>query len=290
MNTEWEGYMRMAIEEAKQSLREGDCGFGAVITRNNEIVAQAHDTEKTRSDPTAHAELTAIRMAAGKIGRSLDGCVIISTHEPCPMCSTAILWSGISTVVFGYSIREALEQGRNRIDLTCRELFERAGKPVKIIEGVVRSDCALLYDRHVRECVDQLRNADGQRLDAMASELGEKRVVWFQTNRDREEFQVGSSLERAYRVFLAKLGVSANDAPIVESGPERIVIHSRNFCPTLEACRILGLDTRHVCSRMTEAPMDTLLKQIDPRLRFSRNYAAIRPHCEYCEEIISLVE
>jgi tRNA(adenine34) deaminase len=115
-------------------------------------------------------------------------------------------------------------------------------------------------------------------------------VSWFKAQRDSLKLGEGTPLERAYRVFLAKLSVAACEAPIVEKRADRIVIHSRNFCPTLEACRILGLDTRQVCARMTEGPMDKLLKQVDPRLCFSRNYEAIRPNGDYCEETISLRE
>jgi tRNA(adenine34) deaminase len=139
-------FMLMAVEEARESLREGNCGFGAVVVRGDEVIARAHDAEKTEQDPTAHAEMRAIRMAAARLGRDLEGCAIISTHEPCPMCATAIVWSGISRLIFGFSIREAIQQGRRRIDLPCREIFERAGKAVTIVEGVMGPQCAVLYN------------------------------------------------------------------------------------------------------------------------------------------------
>ena len=69
--------MVIAIEEAKISLREGNCGFGAVIAKNNELIAKAHDTEKTLGDSSAHAEMTVIRSASAKLGRDLSGCVLI---------------------------------------------------------------------------------------------------------------------------------------------------------------------------------------------------------------------
>lgn len=58
--------MRLAIDEARMSLREGNCGFGAVIVKDDRLVAKARDAEKTDADPTAHAEITAIRMASAK--------------------------------------------------------------------------------------------------------------------------------------------------------------------------------------------------------------------------------
>jgi tRNA(adenine34) deaminase len=123
--SELETFMVMAIEEAMISLREGNRGFGAVIVKNNELIAKAHDTEKTVGDSTAHAEMIVIRFASSQLGRDLSGCVMIATHEPCPMCATAIIWSGITEIAFGYSIIEAIKQGRKRIDLSCRELFKR---------------------------------------------------------------------------------------------------------------------------------------------------------------------
>jgi tRNA(adenine34) deaminase len=135
MLTEYAEEMLLALQEAELSLREGNSGFGAIITRDGAIIAQAHDTEKSENDPTAHAELTAIRQAAARIGRDLHGCRIVSTHEPCPMCATAILGSGIDTIIYGFSISEAISQSRRRINLPCQELFKSAGiKPIQISE------------------------------------------------------------------------------------------------------------------------------------------------------------
>lgn len=120
--------MQLAIDEAKISLREGNHGFGAVITRNNEIIAKAHDLEETDCGPTSHAEINAIRIASGIVGKDLKGCILFSTHKPCPMCATAILWAGIDHIVYGCSIEDSIKQGRNRIELYCEELFNRGRK------------------------------------------------------------------------------------------------------------------------------------------------------------------
>ena len=70
-----------------------------------------------------------------------------------------------------------------------------------------------------------------------------------------------------------------------------IIWRSTNFCPTLEACRRLGLDTRVVCRAATEGAVQALIARLDPRLRFSRNYeTGIRPHADYCEEQITLLD
>jgi tRNA(adenine34) deaminase len=73
-------------------------------------------------------------------------------------------------------------------------------------------------------------------------------------------------------------------------GEAEIVFHSANFCSTLEACRILELDTRHVCRLYNEKATQELIRQIDPRLRFSRNYEKLRPQSAYCEEMIRWAE
>lgn len=281
-------YMQIAIQQARESLRQGNCGFGSVIFKNNEIVSTAHDTEKTDSDPTAHAEILAIRGAAKKLGRNLEGCAIVSTHEPCPMCAAAIVWAGIQKVAFGFTIQDAIAQGRTRIDMPCEEIFSRAAESIDIVKRVMLEECAVLYDQNVRNEIEKLRNISDQGLKDLETDLCRKRVEWFAANKRQTNAEGRDDLQTAYDLFVEKLGVSPDDAPVVRRDEDRLTIHSRNFCPTLEACTILGLDTRHVCKRYTEKPMNVLLQQIRPNLRFERNYERLRPHAEYCEEMIVL--
>jgi tRNA(Arg) A34 adenosine deaminase TadA len=282
--------MDMAIDEAQMSLREGNCGFGCLIVRGGDIIAKAHDTEKSAQDPTAHAELAVIRQAAALLGCNLSGCQIVSTHEPCPMCATAILWCGIDTVVYGYSIKDAIRQGRRRIDLRCTEIFQRAGKAITVHEGVLRQRCRVLYDKDVREQVDMLRNADESALCEMAVMLTQKRFAWFETHGHLIEYSSGDILHVAYEALLTKLGIAPEEAPVMEHKKGQLTFGSRNFCPTLEACKILGLDTRFVCRHLTEKPTEALLQRIDPRLRFSRDYQTLRPYGASCVETISIEE
>ena len=281
-------HMRLAIDEARMSLREGNCGFGAVIVKDGRLVARARDAEKTAADPTAHAEITAIRLAAAKLGRDLSGAILVSTHEPCPMCATAILWSGITEIAFGCSIKEAMEQGRKRIDLPCREIYARAGRELLLHPDVLQSECSPLYNRAVRNQVDRLRNADQGQLEAMARELSTKRLQWFAEQRLSCKSDGGDVIADAYDVFLKKLGIPPAEAPVVRRDDASLFLHSTNFCPPLEACRILDIDTRFVCRYLTEKPTTDLLRQIHPKLRFARNYEKLRPHAAYCEEMILL--
>jgi tRNA(Arg) A34 adenosine deaminase TadA len=281
-----EQFMDIAIAEAKISLQQGNSGFGAVIIQDDTVIAKAHDTDTTSHDPTAHAELNAIRLAAQRSKDDLNGCMLVTTHEPCPMCSTAIVWSGITRIAFGYSIQDSLRQGRKRIDIPCTEIFARSGKSIKVLRGIQKKECGLLYNGLVRESIEQLREADSETLAKLAEELTQKRKDWFR-NRNFQKISE-DHLETGYSLFLEKLGITAEYAPIVERHKERIVLHSKNFCPTLEACKILGLDTRVICKKLTEKPMQTLLRELHPNLRFERNYNQIRPYAPYCEEMIIL--
>jgi tRNA(adenine34) deaminase len=279
-------FIDIAIEEAKQSLQDGNSGFGAVVIRDNNLVSKAHDTDSTSKDPTSHAEINAIRLASIKLKGDFNECMLVSTHEPCPMCSTAIVWSGIKQVAYGYSIADALNQGRKRINLTCNELFNRAGADIKISSDVKKSECSLLYNHQIRENIKQLRNADSNKLEALAANLKSKRISWFNTHQFQSDAK--NPLDSAYELFLNKLGISSEEAPIVNRQENKLVIHSENFCPTLEACKILGMDTRDVCKKLNEEATQVLLQQIDSRLVFKRNYDAIRPYKPYCEEMIIL--
>lgn len=95
--------MRTALAVAQEALRTGDVPVGAiVINKNNEVISQGRNEREVLGDPTAHAEIVAIRAAAQSLGTwRLDGCTLVVTLEPCAMCAGAIAQSRISTLVFG---------------------------------------------------------------------------------------------------------------------------------------------------------------------------------------------
>ena len=97
-----EEWMRIAITEAKLSLEHNDIPIGALVIYNEDVIASRHNEREFRKDPTAHAEVLAIRDAAKILGTSrLDGATLVTTLEPCPMCAGAALIARISHVVFG---------------------------------------------------------------------------------------------------------------------------------------------------------------------------------------------
>jgi len=99
-----EHFMRLALREAERAPAHGDVPVGAVIVREGEVAASGHNERELRHDPTAHAELLAIREAARALGswRLLD-CVLYVTLEPCAMCAGAIVLSRLPRVIYGAS-------------------------------------------------------------------------------------------------------------------------------------------------------------------------------------------
>ena len=97
-----EELMRMAIAEAKRAEEHGDIPIGAIVVLNDEVLSSRHNERELQNDPTAHAEMLAIRDAAKALGTSrLDGAILVSTLEPCPMCAGAALLARVSKVIFG---------------------------------------------------------------------------------------------------------------------------------------------------------------------------------------------
>ncbi|MCE5188092.1 MAG: hypothetical protein LLF75_02745 [Eubacteriales bacterium] len=136
--------------------------------------------------------------------------------------------------------------------------------------------------------MERLRGADDAALLALNEDSVKRRAAWFEQNREHFTFLSEDLLESGYRLLLERFRISPEEAPVVSRTDRSITFHSLNFCPTLEACHIFGLDTRHVCKRINEDSTNVLLRQIDPRLRFSRNYEKLRPYAPYCEEYITL--
>ena len=94
--------MRIALEEAVIASHNGDVPVGAVVLRNDEIIARRHNEREQTGDPTAHAEVLALRDAANVVGNwRLDDCTLVVTLEPCVMCAGALLNSRIGRLVYG---------------------------------------------------------------------------------------------------------------------------------------------------------------------------------------------
>ena len=138
--------MQMAIEAAKKGMDSGMGGpFGAVIVRNGEVIAVAHNEVIGTHDPTAHAEIVAIRRATAKLGRfDIADCEIYSTCEPCPMCMSAIHWAGITKLYFGADRHDAAEGGFDE-DYIYQLMSGTADSPLLRPEIVDKQECADLF-------------------------------------------------------------------------------------------------------------------------------------------------
>ncbi len=105
-------FMHEAIHQSVQSVKNGGGPFGAVIVKNGKIIAKASNSVTQTNDPTAHAEVNAIRLAASNLKSfDLSGCEIYTSCEPCPMCLGAIYWARIDKIYYGNSKQDAKNIG-----------------------------------------------------------------------------------------------------------------------------------------------------------------------------------
>ena len=103
-----ERFMQMAIDLSVENVKNGGGPFGAVIVRDGEVVATGTNRVTANNDPTAHAEVSAIRSACAKIGNfKLEGCTCYSSCEPCPMCLSALYWAGVKRICYANTKRDA---------------------------------------------------------------------------------------------------------------------------------------------------------------------------------------
>ena len=106
--TDAASFINRAFDEKQNAIDAGDQGYGAIVVLENRIVGQAPSRVVTNADPTAHAEMEAIRDAATRLGRrNLAGCILYSSSHPCPMCEAAAYWAGIERMIWGRDGRDA---------------------------------------------------------------------------------------------------------------------------------------------------------------------------------------
>jgi tRNA(adenine34) deaminase len=151
--------MRAAIAEARRGFFDGQYAIGAVVVVRGAIVARAFTTLDTTRDPSAHAEVNAIRSAAARVARhdrttswatALQGGWLYSTHEPCSMCVSLAIWANLAGIVYGITMPEFLEaNGMTRRDshyifLRCQDVARRGNPVLKVSGGFLRAECSEL--------------------------------------------------------------------------------------------------------------------------------------------------
>jgi tRNA(adenine34) deaminase len=131
--------MRLALEDARAAGAAGDVPVGAVVVRGDELVGRAGNARERLGDPTAHAEILALRRASEALGtRHLEGCAMVVTLEPCAMCAGAIVLARIDRLVYGASdpkagfagsLGDLVRDGRlnHEVDVTVGVLAEECG-------------------------------------------------------------------------------------------------------------------------------------------------------------------
>ncbi len=135
--------MGLALEEARAAAAHDDVPIGAVVARtgSGEVLARRHNERELAQDPTAHAEVLALRDAAEKLGTwRLDGCTLVVTLEPCPMCAGAAWAARIDAVVFGAADPKAGSLG----SLYNLAVDPRLNHELTVIDGVRAAECGAL--------------------------------------------------------------------------------------------------------------------------------------------------
>ncbi|MFA6533879.1 MAG: hypothetical protein WCT37_01765 [Patescibacteria group bacterium] len=121
--------------------------------------------------------------------------------------------------------------------------------------------------------------------------LLDKRLSWMKQNLHLLNSLEGSDVRRAFEMVIIRyLGLNPKEVLVVEETANKIVWHSYNWCPVLEACQRLGKDTRKICQQGWESSVEAMAKLINPKIRFSRNYAQLRPYGDYCEEYFEITK
>jgi tRNA(adenine34) deaminase len=141
-------FMSIALQEARKAGEIGEVPIGAVIVRQGEIIGRGHNLRESKKDPTAHAELLAIKEASLNLGGwRLLGCTLYVTLEPCPMCAGAIIQSRIERVVYGVPDLKAGCAG------TLHNLLQdsRFNHQTEVDSGVMGEECAEILRSFFRQ-------------------------------------------------------------------------------------------------------------------------------------------
>jgi len=155
-------FMQLAIEEAVKGNKKGKYPIGAVVVKDGKVIAKSGNGLPNNIDPTAHAEVLAIRKAAKKLGtRYLNDCILYATNEPCIMCSGALVWSNMRGLVFGARVKDLYnfwkkrrnpeKTNRNFIFIPAKKVLSKCTPKIFIKEGFMRKECVELFKLYEKD-------------------------------------------------------------------------------------------------------------------------------------------
>lgn len=159
--------MSEALKEAEKAKAKGEIPIGAVIEKDGEIVGRGHNLTETEKDPTAHAEIVAIRQAAKVLGetlgwRRLTGCNMYVTVEPCSMCAGAIVWSRIEKLYIGTMDPKAGGCG-SVFNIVREQKLNHQVEVFELEEGSLKTRCQEIVRDFFRELRDLKKNTKEQK-------------------------------------------------------------------------------------------------------------------------------
>ncbi len=134
--------MNHAIELARTKYEEGGHAVAAVIVKDDEIIAEAFTSIRRDMDPTAHAEMNVIRLAAKKLqSTKLKDCYLYTTYEPCPMCTTACIWARMAGIIYGASREDRTPEHPWRIMIPAATVIAAGEPTLKLYPEFMRTEC-----------------------------------------------------------------------------------------------------------------------------------------------------
>jgi len=147
------------------------------------------------------------------------------------------------------------------------------------------------FEKKIAEIIADIRQAEEEgKYEKVHQKLLKKRLEWYENNKENLNLS-GTDVRKAYEMVLFRyMNITPEDVPTTYEDERKITWISFNPCPVLEACNRLDVDTRRACKEGWEKSVQAMIEKINPNLRFSRNYEILRPHGEYCEETIELIE
>lgn len=134
--------MQMAIALAASDRTKGGYGIGAVIVKKGTLISRGTTTVQKCCDPTLHAEINAIRVACRKLkSRTLEGCDLYSTFEPCPMCTSAAIWARMRGITFGALMSDHTRKTHQRVLIPAYQIVRLGVPRLEILGGLLRDEC-----------------------------------------------------------------------------------------------------------------------------------------------------